>query len=149
MRPSSRVMYPDSPLREHTPAPGHRPREPCTAEGKKYGLIIDYRGVSEELQEALLAIFAPSGHQRSFDARWRRAAPALQTQPRGGPCGSRDGERQGRSSRLRGRARVRRTCASSGSLVIAFKKFAQSLDMLSSDPRSRTWAMRAGSARSG
>jgi type I restriction enzyme R subunit len=56
--PVEQVMYLDSPLKEHTLlqaiARVNRP-----ADGKTYGLIVDYWGVSEALQEAL-EIFAPS-----------------------------------------------------------------------------------------
>jgi type I restriction enzyme R subunit len=56
--PVEQVMYLDSPLREHTLlqaiARVNRP-----ADKKKYGLVVDYWGVSEALQEAL-AIFSPS-----------------------------------------------------------------------------------------
>ena len=51
-------MYLDSALREHTLLQAIA-RVNRTDDGKKYGLIIDYWGVSEELQEAL-EIFAPS-----------------------------------------------------------------------------------------
>ena len=51
-------MYLDSPLKEHTLLQAIA-RVNRTAEKKTYGLIVDYWGVSEALQEAL-AIFAPS-----------------------------------------------------------------------------------------
>lgn len=55
--PVEQVMYLDSPLREHTLlqaiARVNRP-----AEGKTYGLVVDYWGVSSHLQDAL-AIFDP------------------------------------------------------------------------------------------
>ena len=56
--PVEQVMYLDSPLREHTLLQAIA-RVNRTADGKTYGLIVDYWGVSEALQEAL-AIFAPS-----------------------------------------------------------------------------------------
>jgi len=56
--PVEQVMYLDANLREHTLlqaiARVNRP-----AEGKDYGLVVDYWGVSQELQDAL-GIFAPS-----------------------------------------------------------------------------------------
>ncbi len=56
--PVEQVMYLDSPLKEHTLlqaiARVNRP-----ADKKDYGLIVDYCGVSEALQEAL-AVFSPS-----------------------------------------------------------------------------------------
>ena len=56
--PVEQVMYLDSPLKEHTLLQAIA-RVNRTADGKKYGLIVDYWGVSESLQEAL-AIFAPT-----------------------------------------------------------------------------------------
>lgn len=50
--PVEQVMYLDSPLREHTllQAMGRVNRK---REGKNFGIVIDYWGVSEDLQEAL------------------------------------------------------------------------------------------------
>lgn len=56
--PVEQVMYLDSPLREHTLLQAIA-RVNRTADKKTYGLIVDYWGISEALQEAL-AIFAPS-----------------------------------------------------------------------------------------
>ncbi|MEZ4330895.1 MAG: type I restriction endonuclease subunit R [Myxococcota bacterium] len=56
--PIEQVMYLDSPLKEHTLLQAIA-RVNRTADHKDYGLIIDYWGVSEALQEAL-AIFSPS-----------------------------------------------------------------------------------------
>jgi type I restriction enzyme, R subunit len=56
--PVEQVMYLDAPLKEHTLLQAIA-RVNRTADGKTYGLIVDYWGVSEALQEAL-AIFAPS-----------------------------------------------------------------------------------------
>ncbi len=56
--PIEQVMYLDAPLREHTLLQAIA-RVNRTADGKTFGLIVDYWGVSEALTEAL-AIFAPS-----------------------------------------------------------------------------------------
>jgi type I restriction enzyme, R subunit len=56
--PVEQVMYLDAPLKEHTLLQAIA-RVNRVADFKKYGLIVDYWGVSEALQEAL-AIFAPS-----------------------------------------------------------------------------------------
>lgn len=56
--PVEQVMYLDSPLREHTLLQAIA-RVNRLADKKKYGLIVDYWGVSEALQEAL-AVFSPS-----------------------------------------------------------------------------------------
>lgn len=56
--PVEQVMYLDSPLKEHTLLQAIA-RVNRTADDKTYGLIVDYWGVSEALTEAL-AIFSPS-----------------------------------------------------------------------------------------
>lgn len=56
--PVEQVMYLDAPLKEHTLLQAIA-RVNRTADGKTYGLIVDYWGVSEALTEAL-AIFSPS-----------------------------------------------------------------------------------------
>lgn len=56
--PIEQVMYLDSPLKEHTLLQAIA-RVNRTADNKGYGLVIDYCGVSQALQEAL-AIFSPS-----------------------------------------------------------------------------------------
>lgn len=55
--PVEQVMYLDSPLREHTLLQAIA-RVNRVAEGKTYGLVVDYWGVSSQLQDAL-AIFDP------------------------------------------------------------------------------------------
>ena len=54
--PIEQVMYLDAPLREHTLLQAIA-RVNRTAEGKDYGLIVDYWGVAEQLEDAL-AVFA-------------------------------------------------------------------------------------------
>ncbi|MBY0401927.1 type I restriction endonuclease subunit R [Myxococcota bacterium] len=56
--PIEQVMYLDSPLKEHTLLQAIA-RVNRTADHKDYGLIVDYWGVSDALQEAL-SIFSPS-----------------------------------------------------------------------------------------
>jgi type I restriction enzyme, R subunit len=55
--PVEQVMYLDSPLREHVLLQAIA-RVNRTAEGKTYGLVVDYWGVSEYLQDSL-SIFEP------------------------------------------------------------------------------------------
>ena len=55
--PIEQVMYLDKPLREHTLLQAIA-RVNRTYEGKDYGLVVDYWGVSRELQEAL-NVFRP------------------------------------------------------------------------------------------
>jgi len=56
--PVEQVMYLDSALREHTLLQAIA-RVNRKADGKTYGLVVDYWGVSEALQEAL-SLFSPS-----------------------------------------------------------------------------------------
>jgi type I restriction enzyme R subunit len=55
--PVEQVMYLDSPLKQHTLLQAIA-RVNRTAEGKTYGLVVDYWGVSHDLQDAL-SIFEP------------------------------------------------------------------------------------------
>ncbi|MDB4946676.1 MAG: type site-specific deoxyribonuclease, HsdR family [Labilithrix sp.] len=57
--PIEQVMYLDSPLKEHTLLQAIARVNRVYDETKTYGLIVDYWGVSEALEEAL-AIFSPS-----------------------------------------------------------------------------------------
>jgi type I restriction enzyme R subunit len=57
--PVEQVMYLDAPLREHTLLQAIARVNRVFNDKKTYGLIVDYWGVSEALQEAL-AIFAPT-----------------------------------------------------------------------------------------
>jgi type I restriction enzyme R subunit len=61
--PVEQVLYLDKPLRDHALLQAIARVNRKTADGRKeYGLIVDYWGVSDELQEAL-AIFAPQDVQ--------------------------------------------------------------------------------------
>jgi type I restriction enzyme, R subunit len=59
--PVEQVMYLDSPLKEHTLLQAIA-RVNRTAEGKTYGLVVDYWGISQDLQDAL-SIFEPKDVQ--------------------------------------------------------------------------------------
>ena len=65
--PIEQVMYLDSPLKEHTLLQAIA-RVNRTAESKSYGLVVDYWGVSQALQEAL-AIFSPSDIKGALEPR--------------------------------------------------------------------------------
>jgi type I restriction enzyme, R subunit len=65
--PVEQVMYLDSPLREHTLLQAIA-RVNRKAEGKRYGLVVDYWGVSEALHEAL-SIFSPSDVQGAMQPK--------------------------------------------------------------------------------
>ena len=74
--PIEQVMYLDSPLKEHTLLQAIA-RVNRTADHKDYGLIIDYWGVSEALQEAL-AVFSPSDIKGAMEPKTDEL-PRLQT----------------------------------------------------------------------
>jgi type I restriction enzyme R subunit len=127
--PVEQVMYLDSPLKEHTLlqaiARVNRP-----ADGKTYGLIVDYWGVSEALQEAL-AIFAPADVKGAMTPKGDEL-PRLQAR---------------HAVALRFFVRVKDRDDLNACVAVlepedvraefdtAFKRFSQSLDMLLPDPR--------------
>lgn len=127
--PVEQVMYLDAPLKEHTLlqaiARVNRP-----AEGKTYGLIVDYWGVSEALQEAL-AIFAPSEIRGAMQPKGDEL-PRLQTR---------------HAAVMRTFVRVKDrdnldVCVAvlepddvRAEFNLAFRRFAQSLDMMLPDAR--------------
>ncbi len=126
--PVEQVMYLDSALKEHTLLQAIA-RVNRTAEGKTYGLIVDYWGVSEALTEAL-AIFAPADVQGAMAPK-HDELPRLQARHR---------------NVLRFFVRVKdkdslQDCVAAlaaedtrAQFDDAFKKFAQSLDMMLPDP---------------
>ncbi len=59
--PIEQVMYLDAPLREHTLLQAIA-RVNRTADGKDYGLVVDYWGIAEDL-EAALSVFSPNDVQ--------------------------------------------------------------------------------------
>ncbi len=65
--PIEQVMYLDKPLREHTLLQAIA-RVNRKADGKKYGLVVDYWGVSAALHEAL-ALFSPSDVQGAMQPK--------------------------------------------------------------------------------
>ena len=127
--PVEQVMYLDAPLREHTLLQAIA-RVNRTADGKGYGLIVDYWGVSEALQEAL-AIFAPSDVKGAMTPKGDEL-PRLQAR---------------HAAVLRFFVRVKDKDDLDACVAVlepedvrsqfddAFKKLAQSLDMMLPDPR--------------
>jgi type I restriction enzyme R subunit len=127
--PVEQVMYLDSPLKEHTLLQAIA-RVNRTADKKDYGLIVDYWGVSEALQEAL-AIFAPSDIQGALEPKTDEL-PRLETR---------------HAATLRFFVRVKDkddldACVAvlepedvRAEFDLAFKRFSQSLDMILPDPR--------------
>ena len=80
--PVEQVMYLDSPLREHTLLQAIARVNRVYDDAKTYGLIVDYWGVSEALQEAL-AIFSPSDVKGAMTPKGDEL-PRLRGAPRGG-----------------------------------------------------------------
>jgi type I restriction enzyme, R subunit len=127
--PVEQVMYLDSALKEHTLLQAIA-RVNRTCDGKTYGLIIDYWGISEALQEAL-AIFVPSDVQNAMTPKGDEL-PRLQTR---------------HAAAMRFFVRVKDKDDLDACLAVlepedvraefdqAFKRFAQSLDMMLPDPR--------------
>lgn len=74
--PIEQVMYLDKPLREHTLLQAIA-RVNRNADGKKYGLVVDYWGVSGALHEAL-ALFSPADVKGALQPKLDEL-PRLQT----------------------------------------------------------------------
>ncbi len=132
--PVEQVMYLDSPLKEHTLLQAIA-RVNRTADGKTFGLIVDYWGVSEALSEAL-AIFAPSDVKAAMSPKTDEL-PRLQSR---------------HAHVLRFFLRVKDKDDLDACVAVlepediraqfddAFKKFSQSLDMMLPDPRALFYA---------
>ncbi len=126
--PVEQVMYLDSPLKEHTLLQAIA-RVNRTADHKDYGLIVDYWGVSEALSEAL-EVFAPADVKSAMTPKTDEL-PRLQARHAGA---------------LRFFVRVKDKADLDACVAVlgpedvrsqfddAFRKFAQSLDMVLPDP---------------
>lgn len=126
--PVEQVMYLDTPLKEHTLLQAIA-RVNRTSDKKDYGLVVDYWGVSEALQEAL-AIFAPGDVKGAMTPKTDEL-PRLQTR---------------HAAALRFFVRVKdkddlNACVMAlaaedvrAEFNDAFRRFAQSLDMMLPDP---------------
>jgi type I restriction enzyme, R subunit len=127
--PVEQVMYLDSPLKEHTLLQAIA-RVNRTADGKTFGLVVDYWGVSEALTEAL-AIFAPAEVKGAMTPKVDEL-PRLQA-------------RHAAAMRFFVRVKDRDDLDACVAVLepediraqfdAAFKRFGQSLDMLLPDPR--------------
>ena len=127
--PVEQVMYLDAPLKEHTLLQAIA-RVNRTAEGKTYGLIVDYWGVSEALQEAL-EIFAPSDVQGAMRPKGDEL-PRLQTRH---AAAMRVFVRVKDKDDLEACVAILEPADVRAELDLAFRRFAQSLDMMLPDPR--------------
>jgi type I restriction enzyme R subunit len=126
--PVEQVMYLDTPLKEHTLLQAIA-RVNRTADKKDYGLVVDYWGVSEALQEAL-AIFAPADVKGALTPKTDEL-PRLQAR---------------HAAALRFFVRVKDKDDLNACVIAlaaedvraefndAFRRFAQSLDMMLPDP---------------
>lgn len=128
--PIEQVMYLDSPLKEHTLLQAIARVNRVYDETKKYGLVVDYWGVSEALQEAL-AIFTPGDVKGAMTPK-SDELPRLQIR---------------HQAALRFFVRVKdkddiHACVNvlepedvRAEFTEAFRKFGQSLDMILPDPK--------------
>ena len=145
--PIEQVMYLDSPLKEHTLLQAIA-RVNRTAEAKSYGLVVDYWGVSQSLQEAL-AIFSPSDIKGALEPKTGRTAPPAGPARRGHAL-LRLGA--GHRNDLEQCVAVLEPEDVRAEFQVAFRRFSQSMDMLLPDPRAlrvrrRPRLARARSAR--
>jgi type I restriction enzyme R subunit len=131
--PVEQVMYLDAPLREHTLLQAIA-RVNRTAEGKTYGLIVDYWGVSEALQEAL-EIFAPSDVKGALQPKGDEL-PRLQTRH---AAVMRTFVRVKDRNNLDACVAVLAPDDVRAEFNLAFRRFAQSLDMMLPDPRAHPY----------
>jgi type I restriction enzyme R subunit len=132
--PIEQVMYLDSPLKEHTLLQAIA-RVNRKADKKGYGLVVDYWGVSEELQEAL-KIFAPEDVERALEPKMDEL-PRLQA-------------RHAAAMRFFGAVRDRNDLERCVSVLepedvraefeLAFRRLSQSMEMLLPDPRALDYA---------
>ena len=128
--PVEQVMYLDSPLKEHTLLQAIARVNRVYNDAKTYGLVVDYWGVSEALQEAL-AIFSPLDVKGAMSPKGDEL-PRLEAR---------------HAAAMRFFVRVKdkddlEVCVSvlepedvRAEFDLAFKRFAASLDMILPDPR--------------
>ncbi len=125
--PFEQVMYLDSPLKEHTLLQAIA-RVNRTAEGKTYGLVVDYWGISQDLQDAL-SIFEPKDVQGALLEKTDEI-PRLEHRHRQVMAFFAKVNR----SDLEACLRVLEPEDRRAEFEAAFKKFAQSMDMVLPDP---------------
>lgn len=132
--PVEQVMYLDSGLKEHTLLQAIA-RVNRRADGKDYGLVVDYWGVSEALQEAL-EIFSPGDVQGAMKPK-SDELPRLQSRHAAAMrffAGLRDKGDLGRAIDVLEPEDVR------SEFELAFRRFSQSMDMFLPDPRALDYA---------
>ena len=128
--PVEQVMYLDSPLKEHTLlqaiARVNRPH----GDEKTYGLVVDYWGVSEELQDAL-AIFSTTDIRGALQPKVDEL-PRLQTRHN---VAMRFFQKVSDKTALDTCVRVLEPEDVRAEFDLAFRRFSQSMDMLLPDTR--------------
>jgi type I restriction enzyme, R subunit len=131
--PVLQVQYLDSTLREHTLLQAIA-RVNRTADQKDYGLVVDYWGVSSQLQEAL-AIFSSTDIQGALEAKVDEL-PRLQ---RRHAAAMRFFQKVRQKDDLDACVRLLEPEDVRAEFDQAFRRFAQSMDMLLPDPRALTY----------
>jgi type I restriction enzyme R subunit len=132
--PVEQVMYLDAPLKEHTLLQAIA-RVNRKADGKGYGLVVDYWGVSDELQEAL-SIFAPEDVERALEPK-ADELPRLQ---------ARHANAMSFFGAVRNREDLERCVAVlepddvRADFELAFRRFSQSMELLLPDPKALEYA---------
>ncbi len=127
--PVEQVMYLDSPLKEHTLLQAIA-RVNRTADKKDYGLVVDYWGVSEALQEAL-SVFSPSDIKGALEPKVDEL-PRLQTRH---AAALRFFARVKQKDDLEACVAVLEAADVRAEFQTAFRRFSQSMDMMLPDPK--------------
>ena len=127
--PIEQVMYLDKPLREHTLLQAIA-RVNRKADGKKYGLVVDYWGVSAALHEAL-ALFSPSDVQGAMQPKLDEL-PRLETRHQ---AALRFFQKVKDQDDLEACVAVLEPEDVRAEFDRAFRAFSESLDMLLPDPK--------------
>jgi type I restriction enzyme R subunit len=132
--PVEQVMYLDAPLREHTLLQAIA-RVNRTTDRKDYGLVVDYWGVSQDLQEAL-EIFSPGDIKGAIEPKTDEL-PRIQ---------SRHAAVLRFFNRVRNRTDLEQCVAVlepedvRAEFQVAFRRFSQSMDMLLPDAAALDYA---------
>lgn len=127
--PVEQVMYLDTPLREHNLLQAIA-RTNRTADNKTYGLIVDYWGISEALQDAL-KIFAAQDVQQALEPK-QDELPRLQQRHQ---AAMRFFDGLARKDDLSACVAALEPEDVRADFDAAFRRFGQSLDMLYPDPK--------------
>ena len=128
--PVEQVMYLDSPLKEHTLLQAIARVNRPYGDDKTYGLVVDYWGVSEELQDAL-AIFSTTDIQGALQPKVDEL-PRLQTRH---AAAMRFFQKVADKTNLDACVRVLEPEDVRAEFDVSFRRFSQSMDMMLPDTR--------------